>query len=204
MNIEKIISYDMDQNCYLVYDDNKKGFLIDPGFDTFKILKRIEELGVSADYILLTHCHYDHIYSVNELRGHRKVVCGAKCSENLKNTAVNLTKSIGEPFIVETPEVIVSDGEVIQIGDIKIKCIATPGHTDGGFCYLADGCLFAGDTLFKRNVGRWDLPGGDENALKDSIKNKLFTLADDTKVFCGHGADTEIGYEKKFNFYVGA
>ena len=70
INIEKIVSFDMDQNCYLVYDDNKNGFLIDPGFDTLKILKAIEQIGVNVSHILLTHCHYDHIYSVNELRGH--------------------------------------------------------------------------------------------------------------------------------------
>lgn len=194
----------MDQNCYLVYDDNKNGFLIDPGFDTLKILKAIEQIGVNVSHILLTHCHYDHIYSVNELRGHKKLVCGEKCSENIGRTSRNLSASFGAPFTVEPADIIVSDNEEITIGDIKIKCIASPGHSECSFCYLVDNMLFAGDTLFCRNVGRWDLPSGDEQSLRDSIKQKLYTLPDNTKVFSGHGADTEIGYEKKYNFYVTA
>lgn len=202
--IEKIISYDFDQNCYLVYDENKNGFLVDPGFDTLKILKKIEDLKVNAEYIFLTHCHYDHIFGVNELRGHKKLVCGEKCSENIGNIKMNVSAGIGSPFTVAPADITVSDGTDIQIGDMKIHCIATPGHTNCGFCYLVEDALFSGDTLFLRNVGRWDLPGGNEAELKDSIRNRLFSLPEDTRVFCGHGGDTSIGYEKKYNFYVGA
>lgn len=204
IHVEKIISFNFDQNCYLVYDENKNGFLVDPGFDTLKILKKIEELNVNAGYILLTHCHYDHIFSVSELRGHKKLVCGEKCSENIGSLGMNLSAGIGSPFTVAPADIIVSDESEFIIGDMKIRCIASPGHTDCGFCYMVEDMLFSGDTLFLRNVGRWDLPSGDENTLKKSIREKLFSLPDNTRVLCGHGGDTTIGYEKKYNFYVGA
>lgn len=203
INIEQIISYDNNENCYLVYNKDNQGFLIDPGIDSFKILKKCDELGVLVTHILLTHCHYDHIFSVNELRGHKKLVCGQLCSENIGNVSVNLSDAIGQPFTVEPADIIVSDNSDIEINGIKIHCIATPGHTNCGFCYLVDDVLFSGDTLFLRNVGRWDLPGGSEGTLKQSIRERLFTLPDNTRVFCGHGDNTSIGYEKKFNLYVG-
>lgn len=203
VNIKKIISFEMDQNCFLVYNgENMEGFLIDPGVDTFKILKEVENTGVCVKYILLTHCHYDHIYSVNELRGGRKLVCGRNCAENIKNSSKSLSYVTGNEFLIDTPDIIISDNEEIILSGIKIKAIETPGHTNCSVCYLTGNTLFSGDTLFKRNVGRWDLPTGDEETLKKSIKQKLYTLPDDTVVMCGHGSDTTIGYEKNYNFFV--
>ena len=201
--IVKIISFDMDQNCYLVYDnESKEGFLIDPGADTFKILKTIEEKNVNVTAILLTHCHYDHVFSVNELRSGRKLVASNECSENIRNTKRSLSFVTGDEFVIEEPEIIMSDGEERCISGINVKMIKTPGHTECSVCYLIDGVLFSGDTLFLRNVGRWDLPTGNEELLRKSIKEKLYTLPDETVVMCGHGSDTTIGYEKKFNFFV--
>lgn len=202
INIEKIVSYDFDQNCYLVYEDKNNAVLIDPGFDTFKILKACEENGVNVTHIFITHCHYDHIYSVNELRGHKKVVCSKRCSENMGKASYNLSAGMGIPFIVEPADITVSDGEKIVIGNMEIKAIETKGHTDCGFCYLIEDSLFTGDTLFKQNVGRWDFPTGDEQTLYKSIREKLYVLDENVKVYPGHGADTSIGYEKKFNFFV--
>ena len=193
----------MDQNCFLVYnDENMEGLLIDPGVDTFKILKEIEEEGVCVKYILLTHCHYDHIYSVNELRAGRKLVCGINCAENIKNSSRSLSYVTGNEFLIDTPDIIISDNEELILSGIKIKAIETPGHTNCSVCYLTGNTLFSGDTLFKRNVGRWDLPTGDEETLKNSIKQRLYTLPEDTVVMCGHGSDTTIGYEKNYNFFV--
>ena len=203
VKIKKIISFEMDQNCFLVYnDENMEGFLIDPGLDTFKILKEAEDAGVSVTHILLTHCHYDHVFSVNELRSTRKLVTGKKCGENIKNSNISLSFYTGDGFLIDTPDIIVSDNEEFILSGIKIKAIETPGHTNCSVCYLIGNTLFSGDTLFKRNVGRWDLPTGDEETLKNSIKEKLYTLPDDTIVMCGHGSDTTIGYEKSYNFFI--
>ena len=93
----------------------------------------------------------------------------------------------------------IKDGDIIPVGNMNIKVIHTPGHTEGGVCYLIEDNLFSGDTLFRGSVGRTDLFGGNFSKLSDSIKNKLFKLDSDIKVFPGHGPMTTIGYEKKYN-----
>ena len=202
MNIEKITSYEMDQNCYLVYDETGTGFLIDPGADIMKILKAMDKSGANITHILLTHCHYDHIYSVNELRRGRILVASAECSKHIGERSMNLSASCDDPFIVAPADRILADGEEMKIGTMCVKMIKTPGHTSCSVCYLTDGALFSGDTLFKRNVGRWDLPTGNNTALVKSIRERIFTLPLKTKVYPGHGFATDIEYEKKFNLYL--
>ena len=202
MNIEKIISFSMDQNCYLVYRDIKSAVLIDPGIDTEKILKVIKEKGVNVTDILLTHEHYDHVHSVNALRGGKKLITSKECSKNIGSSSYNLSLVAGKGFEIAPADKIVSDGEVFIAGGIEFTAIETPGHTNGSMCFLAEDNLFSGDTLFLRSVGRWDLPTGNEQTLRESIKNKLYTLPDDTKIFAGHGNDSIIGYEKSFNMFV--
>lgn len=192
----------MDQNCYLIYDDNNVGAIIDPGLDTFKILKTIEDKKVDVKYILLTHAHYDHTFSVNELRGHKIIIGTKECSDNIKNTGYNLSEFACKPFKIDGVDKEIADGEIFNVGDIKITAIKTPGHSNCSVCYLIGDNLFSGDTLFLRSVGRCDLPTGNFNELENSIKTKLYTLPDETKVYPGHGADTSIGYEKKYNMYI--
>ena len=102
----------------------------------------------------------------------------------------------------EPSDNILTDGAILSVGNLKIKAIHTPGHTNGGMCFLIEDHLFSGDTLFLRSIGRCDLPKGDEEALKKSIKEKLYTLDDDIIVHPGHGNDTKIYYEKRYNMYV--
>ena len=104
-----------------------------------------------------------------------------------------------EPVEIKSIKNFVNEGDVFKIGDIEIKAISTPGHTKGGTCYIVGDKLFSGDTLFKGSVGRCDLPEGNFNDIVKSVKEKLFTLPDDTEVFTGHGAKTTIGFEKKYN-----
>lgn len=204
MNIDKIISFDMDQNCYLIYNDINDAVLLDPGLDTEKISKEIKEKGATVTAILLTHEHYDHVASVNALRDGKILIASEACSKNIGSSSYNLSLYSGKAFKIEPADKIVKDGEKFIVGGIEFTSVATPGHTDGGMCYLAEGNLFSGDTLFLRSVGRWDLPTGNERLLKNSIKTKLYTLPDDTRVFSGHGNDTTIGYEKKYNMFVTA
>ncbi|MBS7298039.1 MAG: MBL fold metallo-hydrolase [Eubacteriales bacterium] len=202
INVERIISFEMDQNCFLVYGDDKKGILIDPGLDTVKILKAVEDKDVDVLYILLTHSHYDHSFSVGELRGHKKLACSSLCSYNLGKQSRNLSAAFGNPFEYEPADLILADGDILEVGEISIKAIETPGHTDGGMCFLIGDMLFSGDTLFRRTVGRCDFPTGNGDVLVNSIKTKLYSLPDDTAVYPGHGENTTIGYEKKFNMFV--
>ena len=204
MKIEILNNYMTDENTYIIYENND-AVVIDPGNSADKIIKTADELGKEIKYILLTHCHYDHIEFLEELREKTgaMVVSSDKCSVNIGDPNINLTlHGLGHEIFAKKSDIIMSDGDVKNFCGIDFKCIYTPGHTNCGVCYLAEDNLFAGDTLFLRSVGRTDLPTGDADMLVSSIKNKLYTLDDDIKVYSGHGKPTTIGYEKKYNFFV--
>lgn len=196
MEIKTIVTEQMGQNCYLL-TKNGKGILIDPGMDTFKILRETQNIEVT--HILLTHCHYDHLWSLNELRKGKIAVCSKKCAENMLSLKKTLCPL--ETLPKASAEKIITDGENININGIEIKGIYTPGHTDGSMCFLADGNLFSGDTIFYENIGRWDLPTGNYEELKASV-TKLYMLADDTAVYPGHGPATSVGHEKKYGYFT--
>lgn len=189
-------------NNYLVVDENsKEAVLIDCSEMNSELLNDIKELGAKVKYILLTHGHFDHVLGVNEVKKALK----AKVLINKDDvTQMDMTKSIMATFgldVEENPSYddFIDESSDISIGETKIKIIPTPGHTAGGVCYLIDGKLFTGDTLFKDYVGRTDLPGGNLEKLKNSIRNVLFKLDDSTEVYPGHNETTTIGYEKKYN-----
>lgn len=204
MIIKKVIDFDMDQNCYIVSEDGENCIVIDPGCGYEKIVKGLKESSFTVLKILLTHCHYDHMAGAERLRKATgaKIVSGKKCRENIKNTIINVSKMFGDELVGADVDEVVSDNEKFEIGGMKIKCIETPGHTDCSVCYLIEDCLFTGDTLFLRTTGRWDLPTGNYEMLENSLKEKLYKLDDDTKVYPGHGNPTSIGYEKKFNMSI--
>ena len=204
MDIKILNNYYNDQNTYLIYQ-NGIGAVIDVGYNESEIIKEAEKLGVEIKYILLTHCHYDHIEFMEELREKNgaKLVSSELTSDNIQNPDINLSLAgLGRKIYAKKSEITLADGEVINIGDMEVKCIHTPGHTNGGVCFLVEDNLFAGDTLFLRSCGRWDLPTGDEHILAESIKNKLYTLNEGITVYPGHGKSTTIGYEKKFNMII--
>lgn len=192
MKIRKIITAEMDQNCYLV-ENNGKGILIDPGLDTNKILNETEDIDIN--YILLTHCHFDHIFSCNILN--KKIVSSENCDKNIKNPNIVLYNV----SLKDGNNIILKDGEEKEFDGIKVKCIYTPGHTNGSVCYLIENNLFSGDTLFKRSIGRCDLPTGNMEDLENSIINIIYKLDENITVYPGHGEETTVGYEKKNNLY---
>ncbi len=203
MKIEKIIDYQMDQNCYFVYEGTK-GFLIDPGNCPEKIIKKIKECQAEPAAILLTHAHYDHICGTDKIIREWSVpVYGsAECRNNVKSTVLNVSSMFGEEYVLPCPVLLFADGETKVISEIPVTCLKTPGHTDCSVCYRIGDHVFSGDTLFLRSVGRWDFPNGNFEALEGSVKNCLYQLPDEVKVFPGHGNDTSIGYEKKFNLVI--
>ncbi|MBQ7975176.1 MAG: MBL fold metallo-hydrolase [Clostridia bacterium] len=196
MKIKKIVSEQMDQNCYLI-EENGFGILIDPGIDTEKILNEIKD--VKVNYILLTHCHFDHLYSLNKIRGSKRVVGTKECSNNMIRPEISLC---GRECLPDAScDIEMDDGEEIDYDGIRVKCIKTPGHTNGSCCYLIENNLFSGDTLFCQNIGRCDLPTGDYQEIEKSIRNKIYKLDDEITVYTGHGKETKIGFEKKFNAF---
>ena len=206
MKYTSVFDLETSENTYLVYDENTlNGVIIDPGCDFDKIKKLIDDNNVKIKYIFITHCHYDHIKSIVELKDKTGalIVSGDKGSENLGNPDINLTKyGLGYEIKNIKSDIVLNDGEIFKLDSMEFKCIYTPGHTSCGVCYLIDNELFCGDTLFLRNCGRCDLPTGDFKTLENSIRNKLYVLPDETVIHSGHGNDSTIGYEKKFNFYV--
>ena len=202
MIIKRFIAGRLENNIYLVADEKSgEAVLIDATQDLPEIQKAVKDLGVKVKYILLTHGHFDHILGLNSLKKSLNapaVICidDLVISDNINE----FTRLFGLPDSVPPKyDMYIKDGDEILLGSYKIKVIHTPGHTEGGVCYLVDGKLFSGDTLFRGSVGRTDLFGGNFGKLSDSIKNKLFKLDDKIEVFPGHGDMTTIGFEKKYN-----
>lgn len=202
MIIKRFIAGRLENNIYLVADEkSSEAVLIDATQDLPEIQKAVKDLGVKVKYILLTHGHFDHIFGLNSLKKSLNapaVIC--KDDLVISDNINEFTRLFGLPDSVPPKyDMYIKDGDEILLGSYKIKVIHTPGHTEGGVCYLVDGKLFSGDTLFRGSVGRTDLFGGNFGKLSDSIKNKLFKLDDKTEVFPGHGDMTTIGFEKKYN-----
>ncbi|MBD5401752.1 MBL fold metallo-hydrolase [bacterium] len=203
MLLKTYIEGPIDANNYLLIDDDsKEAVLIDCSAARPELINEIKNLGVKLKYILLTHGHFDHILGVD------------KFSEEFSVDAFVAEDDLAQ--VKATPEMIkmftglavdavknvsnfVKDGDEFFIGNLKIKAIATPGHTEGGMCYLVEDKLFSGDTLFQRSIGRTDFPGGNFGKISHSIKEILFKLPEETEVYPGHGPKTTIGFEKKYN-----
>lgn len=199
-------------NCYIIADEiTKECAIVDPGDNAFSIINIIEDNKLRVKYILLTHGHFDHIMAVSKLREKYNVdvIIHEDEAKYLRNPNFNLSATMDiKPIIIESYKPI-KDNDEIQIGSIKVKAIKVPGHTEASVCYYieSENILIAGDTLFKDSIGRSDLYGGDRATLVNSIKTKLLTLPDNTKVYPGHGQSTSIGYEKEnnsqLNFEIG-
>lgn len=202
MIIKQFVAGLIENNMYLIVDENtRKAVVIDAPADIPELKKTIDELGAKVKYILITHGHFDHIVGLNSIKktfNAPAVIC--KDDLELSNKINDFTRLFGIPNSVPpTYEKFVKDGDIIEVGDLKIKVIQTAGHTEGGVCYLVDGNLFSGDTLFKQSVGRTDLFGGSFDKIRHSVKDILFNLDENTKVFPGHGPMTTIAYEKQHN-----
>lgn len=202
IKIKQFIAGQLENNMYLVMDeDTKNAVLIDATELIPEITDTVKQLGADVQYILLTHGHFDHIMGLNVLKKELKaeaLIC--KDDIVISDNINEFTRLFNWPDSVPPVyEKYIKDGDIIPVGNMNIKVIHTPGHTEGGVCYLIEDNLFSGDTLFRGSVGRTDLFGGNFSKLSDSIKNKLFKLDNDIKVFPGHGPMTTIGYEKKYN-----
>jgi glyoxylase-like metal-dependent hydrolase (beta-lactamase superfamily II) len=207
LQVESLIVGPLFSNCYIIYDDLEKiGAVIDPGDDEDNILDVIKELGIKIIYILATHGHFDHVGAVASI----KKAFNAEFLvhegdfffiEDGENAARRWGIDIEQP---PKPDRFIEDGDKIKIGKFELKVIHTPGHSPGGVCFLYDRMLFGGDTLFQGSIGRTDFRKGSFEALKNSIRKRLYLLPDDTIVYTGHGPATTIGDEKKYNAFVRA
>ena len=191
-------------NCYLVYDEGTKAaVVVDPADNGAYILNRCRELGIEPQAILLTHGHFDHILAAADVRRAFgiKIYVSEKEDAMLADASLNLSGDMGSDVTVLHGDVLLHDGDELELIGRHWKVLETPGHTSGSVCYYIpeEDVVFAGDTLFCESYGRTDLPTGSSSQLVRSILDKLFVLPEDTMVYPGHGEATVIGSEKKFN-----
>ncbi len=202
MKIITLTSGELDVNSYILIDEKSKtAVVIDGGEDYALVTKTCADLGVKLVANLLTHAHYDHAGNAKRLQDDG-VKCYISKSDALKlNNKDNLSWHRGKLFDRLTPDVIISDGDILNFGDISLKVIETPGHTDGSVTFMTDGALFTGDTLFYTSAGRTDFPTGSDRELLNSLK-KLKSLDGDYKVYCGHGQSSTLDFERKHNYFM--
>ncbi len=193
-------------NCYIVgCKETHEAAVIDPGDDADMILLKLSDLKLKVKYIINTHGHFDHVGANRKI----KDATGAELLiHELDAPMLGFLSQAAASFGLKSensppPDKTIDDGDIITFGKISLKVIHTPGHSPGGISLYTNGYLFVGDTLFQGSIGRTDLPGGNFNTLKSSIQKKLFTLGDDVRVFTGHGPETSIGREKRYNPFVG-
>lgn len=199
IKIKSLSVGDIDENVYLI-ENKKQIILIDPGTEYEKIKSALN--GKPCTHILLTHAHFDHIGAVAKFqRDGAKVYLHNDDVKLLSNNG-NLAGLFGAELDAFTPDVILHGGEILNICNMKIRVLSTPGHTDGSVCYVLEDKIFSGDTLFHLSVGRTDFPTGNSEKLHKSINEILFKLEGDYKVFSGHGMETLLSFEKENNPYV--
>ena len=131
-----------------------------------------------------------------------KVYISKEDAKMLLDGYTSLAQPFGYPFTPIKADITFEDNDILDLINIKIQVILTPGHTTGSACFLIDNVLFSGDTLFKRSIGRTDFPGGDFETISHSIRNKLYVLKEETVVYSGHGEQTTIKEEKNLNMFV--
>lgn len=204
MNIKRIVVGVYAVNCYIVYNDNKNGFIVDPGGDSDDIIKFVDKENIKLEFILLTHGHADHIGAVKIIKEKYDLPIYASIKEKdlLKDPIINLSKSI-PPF--KDIELIADrwlyDEEVIDFYGEKLYIMETPGHTIGSICICMDGVVFSGDTLFRMSIGRSDLPTGSFDEIINSVK-KLYNLKKDYRILPGHGAESNLQFERENNPFM--
>lgn len=187
--IKQIKLNKMDVFCYLIEDlSTKTCALIDPAFETGRILNIVKEKGLKTTHLINTHCHSDHtagnsaIIAATKARLYIHALDAGRLGALFNSAFSRMLGGKGSP----APGEKLSDNDIISVGKTNIKVIHTPGHTPGGICLYLKGHVITGDTLFVGAVGRTDLPGGSAKQLRKSIREKIYCLPDNTIIWPGH------------------
>lgn len=208
MTFDIVVVGNLGVNCFVLgCEQTGAGVIVDPGEDAKRILAQVAKRGLSIEKIINTHGHFDHIganRSIKEATGAELLIHEADTGylTRAKDVAVMYgLRAENSP----APDRCLVDGMELTFGVCRMTVLHTPGHTPGGCClYFPDEArVITGDTLFAESVGRTDLPGGSHETLMMSIKTKLLPLPDATLVYPGHGPESSIGHEKRYNPYLG-
>lgn len=195
----------MMSNCFILgCDRTLEAVVIDPGDDVDRILHTLAESKLKVKYIVNTHGHFDHVGGNRRMKDTTgaEILIHSGDAPMLDATASSAASMGLHTDDSPAPDRLLEEGDTFTVGDITLTVIHTPGHSAGGICLHTDGILFAGDTLFAGSIGRTDFPGGNYDLLLSNIREKLFPLGDDVRVFTGHGPETTIGRERRFNPFV--
>lgn len=210
IKIEKFVVNPLGENSYILYDETGECIFVDPGFFYDEELEEIREFvkvnRLTPVKIVNTHCHFDHIMGVEFVRNEFNIPFLAHSQDDFwVEKAIEQGKMFGFNMEKVMPvDEFVVENELVKFGNSELEIIHVPGHSPGHVVIYSknDGILIAGDVIFNGSIGRTDLPGGDYETLISNIKSKLFVLPDETKVYCGHGPETSIGFEKRNNPFL--
>lgn len=203
LHLHSLVVTPLEENCHIVWNDTGDCVVVDPGGEVDRILEALHERDLRPGLIINTHGHIDHIGANAELR---EATGGRICIHPLD--APMLSSSIlcgaqwlGLPYREHSPDFLYNEGDCVGAGTLQFEVFHTPGHSPGS-CILLQreaNVLFGGDLVFAGSVGRWDLPGGDQQTLFMSIAQKFLPLPDDMVVYPGHGPSTTVGHERRTN-----
>ncbi|MGH7229671.1 MAG: MBL fold metallo-hydrolase [Nitrospiraceae bacterium] len=196
-------------NCSIIGDPiTKRAIVVDPGGAHERILKDVQELGLTVVSILHTHAHFDHFLASGEMKkATNATLCLHPDDQKLWEMLEIQCRMFGVPYVpVPLPDYWLHDEEKLIVGGLEGVALHTPGHTPGSMCFHFPGekLVLGGDTLFRGSIGRTDLWGGDFDAIERSIRERLYTLDEATRVITGHGPETQIGIERESNQFVRA
>ena len=210
MKIIQLMVGPLQANCYLLADGpGKPAAIIDPGGDGPLIKAAVERDKLQPVVIIDTHGHIDHIAANSYLKELYQIplLIHAADANSLTDPVLNLSALGLGKFSSPPPDRLLQDGDAIEVGDLRLEVLHTPGHTPGGICLLlrqigSPDIVFTGDTLFAGGVGRTDFPGGSMEELMNSIRNKLLVLPEETVIYPGHGPASTIGRERETNPFL--
>ncbi|MCG6186099.1 MULTISPECIES: MBL fold metallo-hydrolase [Maribellus] len=210
IKIKKFVVNPLQENSYILSDETGECIFIDPGFfyeeEHDEIREYISENNLKPKKITNTHCHFDHIMGVEFLRSEYQIPLFAHPDDAFWiERAIDQGQMFGFDMQPVNPiDALFKEGEKVKFGNTELEIFHVPGHSPGHVVFYSrnNDFLIAGDVLFYGSIGRTDLPGGNHQQLISGIKDQLFKLPDETKVYCGHGPETTLGFEKTNNPFL--